>query len=327
METSAPQLSDEAMPPEQESIVTVVGPMGRKSRHKAEDIRAYDFRQPAFLAPTELRKLRQRHDDFARSLSARLSMYLRLEVSLEVTKLQTVRYQDFTASLGTPTHLTLFKAEPLKGICLLDIPPRLGLTMVDRLLGGPGSVSTADRDLTEIETALLDQAVQIVLNEWCRHWQSFEDLRLGLLGHESNGKFLQTAPHDTMMICISMETHIGDCVAQMQMAFPHYALEPIVKHLTAASATEKADVKAPAIPPARWNSELDRMPVSVSAQWDGLQMTARELVALKPGDVLMLDPQVTQQVQVHVASAPKYKARLGTRGGNWAVELTQPLTN
>lgn len=327
METTAPQPADEAMPPEPENTVVVVGPAGRKSRHQAADIRPYDFRQPAFLAPTELRKLRQHHQDFARSLSARLSMYLRLEVALEVTKLQTLRYHEFTGHLSTPTHLTLFKAEPLKGICLLDIPPRLGLTMVDRLLGGPGKGPAEGRDLTEIEGALLDQAVQIVLNEWCRHWQSFTELRLGLLGHESNGKFLQTAPHDTVMICVSFETRLGECVETIQMAFPHYALEPIVKHLTAAGAAEKEDARAPVSPSTRWNSELNAVPIKVSAQWDGLEMTARELVALKPGDVLMLDPHLTQQVQVHIASAAKYQARLGTRGGHWAVELTQPLTN
>lgn len=327
METFPHSNDEPAMPLEQADTVVVVGPRGRKSQHKAEDIRAYDFRQPAFLAPTELRKLRQRHDDFARSLAARLSMYLRLEVGLGISKLQTIRYHDFTTGLATPTHLTLFKAEPLKGICLLDIPARLGLTMVDRLLGGPGSVPAASRDLTEIESALLDQAVQIVLNEWCRHWQSFQDLHLALLGHESNGRFLQTAPHDTVMICVSMEVRIGDCTEEMQMAFPHYTLEPMVKHLTATSATEKQNDQAPVPPPARWNSELNAVPISVSAQWDGLQMTARELIALKPGDVLMLDPQMTQQVQVHVAATAKYQARLGTRGGNWAVELMQPLTN
>lgn len=311
---------------EPEPTTLVVGPQGRKTHHAPESIRPYNFRQPAFLAPTELRKLRMQHEEFIRSLASRLSMYLRLEVSVRLSKLQTVCYQNFTEGLSTPAHLILFKAEPLKGICLLDIPPRLGLTIVDRLLGGAAKTLEANRDLTEIETALLDQAVQIILNEWCNHWQSFQDLRPALLGHENNGRFLQTAPRDTVMVCLTMEVTVGDSVEQMQLAFPHYTLEPIVKYLTALGVAEKETSANPATPQARWNSELDDVPVRVTAEWNGLQLTARELIALQTGDVLMLDPHMTEQVQVHIASAAKYNARLGTRGANWAVELTQTLS-
>ncbi|HMJ92309.1 MAG TPA: FliM/FliN family flagellar motor switch protein [Candidatus Acidoferrum sp.] len=329
MDTAAPNdsASADVVLPEPEDTTVVVGPQGRKTHHKSADIRPYDFRQPTFLAPTELRKLKQLHEEFVRSLAARLSMYLRLEVTLQMSKLQTVCYQNFTENLSTPAHVALFKAEPLKGICLLDIPPRLGLTIVDRLLGGTATSQPTNRDLTEIEAALLDQAVTIVLNEWCHYWRPFEDLRPTLLGHESNGKFLQTAPHDTVMVCIAIEVGVGDCVEQMQLAFPHYTLEPIVKQLTALSIAEKQSATAKPVIATCWNRELDDVPVRVAAEWSGLQLTARELVSLQPGDVLMLDPHVTDTVQVNVSSTPKYSGRLGTRGAKWAVELTQPLTN
>ena len=309
----------------QEGTLEVIGSQGRKSWHKVGDIRPYDFRTPAFLAPTELRKLRQRHDEFVRSLAARLSIYLRLEISLEISRLQTTCYQNFAETLSTPAHVVMFKAEPLRGICLLDIPPRLGLTIVDRLLGGVGQAPAAHRDLTEIETALLDQGVQVMLKEWCNHWQPLQDLRPALLGYETNGRFLQTAPHDTMMVCLAVEVRIGQFTETLQFAFPHYTLEPIVRQLTSLSVSEPKPAYAIVTNPTQWNPELNDVPVTVAAEWCGLQLTARELVALKPGDVLLLDPQVTQSVQVSIGSTPKFQARLGTRGTQWAVQLTQPL--
>lgn len=313
-----------AMPDEQEGMISVVGFQGRKTRHKVADVRAHDFRQPAFLAPTELRKLRQRHEEFVRALEARLSMYLRLEVALKIPKLQTVCYQNFVENLGSPAHVVMFKVEPLRGIGLLEVPPRLGLTIVDRLLGGPAQAPAERRDLTEIETALLDQAIQVILNEWCSQWRSFEEVRPALLGHETNGRFLQTAPHDTVMVCLALEMSIGDCTETMQFGFPHYTLEPIVQQLTALSVTEKKPGAAAAAP-TLWNAELNDVPVPVAAEWSGLQLTAGELVALKVGDVLMLDPRITQSVRVNVASSPTHVGRLGTRGPCWAVELTQPF--
>src|SRR5258708_28873642 len=127
--------------------IAVSKPMPEKDAKQPEKIQAYDFRQPAFLSPNDLRKLRLRYEDFVRSLAARLSIYLRLEFGLEMSKLQTLSFQRFTEDLANPTHLTMFKVEPLRGICLLDIPKRLGLTIVDRMLGGPALSVNAEREL------------------------------------------------------------------------------------------------------------------------------------------------------------------------------------
>src|SRR6266481_5239072 len=59
-------------------------------------IEPYDFRNPAFLSEAELRRLRLLHEAFIRYLSARLSLYLRMEFGLKMAKLTTVSYTKFT---------------------------------------------------------------------------------------------------------------------------------------------------------------------------------------------------------------------------------------
>jgi len=54
-------------------------------------------------------------------------------------------------------------------------------------------------------------------------------------------------------------------------------------------------------------------------------MAARDLLTLKVGDVLKLDPHKAGQVRVSVAEQPRFRGRAGTLGGNWAVELMQTL--
>jgi len=44
---------------------------------------------------------------------------------------QIISYQKFTETLTSPTHITLFKTEPLKGVGLLVMTPALGLAFVD----------------------------------------------------------------------------------------------------------------------------------------------------------------------------------------------------
>src|SRR5215468_822432 len=186
---------------EQEKSAPVLQPGPEQATTAPKDsIQPYDFRHPVFLSVAELRRLRMRQEEFTRALAARLSIYLRLEFSLQVSRLETIPYQKFAEGLPNPTHLSLFKVEPLRGIGILAVHPRLGLTIVDRLLGGPAHSISADHDLSEIELALLDQAVQLMLGEWCNNWASVQELRPLLLGHENNGQFLQTAPRDTIML-------------------------------------------------------------------------------------------------------------------------------
>ncbi len=95
----------------------------RTAEAAAIKVETYDFRNPVFLSEIELRRLRILHEDFIRYLSARLSLFLRMELSMKMAKLTTVTYAKFTEALPSPTHLCLFKVEPLMGVGILDINP------------------------------------------------------------------------------------------------------------------------------------------------------------------------------------------------------------
>jgi len=298
---------------------------GVREQRPASDIRSHDFRQSGFLAPSELRRIRLRHEQFIRSVAARLAILLRLEFSLQLTKVQIVGYQKFTESLPSSTHITLFKTDPLKGVGLLVMPPRLGLTLVDRLLGGPGQPSESTTDLTDIEITLLDQVATLMLTEWCGHWPEMRDLQPALLGHESNSRFLQTATPDTAMLILSMAGSVGELTEDIQLAFPYATIEPLVRLLAPALPGADSAPLRTAVP--KWNPEFDDMNVPLIAEWHGLKMSAGEITRLKPGDVVMLDPTCAALVQLRFGHVPKFIGRPGTSGGKWAVQLTKAINH
>lgn len=286
----------------------------------------YDFRQPTFLSQNELRKLRLFHEGFLRSLSSRFSLFLRMEFNVQLAKLHTLSYSKFVEELPDPTSLTLFKTEPLRGVCLLDIPPRLSLTLVDRLLGGPAHSVNFDREMTDIEHALLNQTVNVILTEWCSHWSKVQDLRPKILGHETNARFLQSSPHDTVMLVIGVETRVGDCTELMQFAFPCYTLEPVVGALnTIVHHSEDSPVAEKTRSERQWNPVLGDVMVPITAEWQDLRLSARDLYRLKPGDVLPLSIKDSHNVKVRLAKVNRFTAGLGTAGSNLAVELNKTL--
>ncbi|HEY2951224.1 MAG TPA: FliM/FliN family flagellar motor switch protein [Verrucomicrobiae bacterium] len=284
----------------------------------------FNFRQPSLLTAGELRKLRLRHDEFCRALTTRLSIFFRLEFGAQILGFETIPYPKFISILANPTHVVLFKVESLDGVGLIEMPPKLGIAIVDRLLGGPGKSVALSRDLSEIEVELLNQALQPFLQEWCRAVALLPEATPALLAHETNPRYLQTASNETNMLVLALGIRITDCAEKVHLAFPFSMLEALIRQLNPSLETKKENTTAP--PAAvEWNTEFNSLKVPLSAEWEGIEINTRQLVQLKVGDILPIDPQHANHTHVRLAKVRKFIARLGRCGNTWAVELTQSI--
>jgi flagellar motor switch protein FliM len=283
------------------------------------------FRQLTFLAESDLRKLRARQEGFIRALAARLSLYLRTEFVLQSIGLKTVSFQKFIETMITPTHLTLFKVEPLRGICLLEMSPCLGLVIADRLLGGAGQSMDPKAAMCEIEVAVLDQVVQIILGEWCAQWSDLQELNPVLLGHEIDSRFLQTSARDNLMLEVTLEAGLGACKEQFRMGLPYRGLEHLLRQLSATLDVTRDELATPVDAKIKWNPVFEEVPVPLTAELRGLQLTAREVAHLKVGDTIPLRADQLNDVKLRVAQTPTFIGNLGKHSEKWAVEITQTL--
>ena len=286
-------------------------------------VEPHDFRNSSLLSQRQLRKLRAHETQFLGAMAARIALFIRSDFPAKIGSIQICTLQKLTSECPGPTHLVLFKTEPLRGVSVLEIPQMLALTLVDRMMGGPGRVDNANRETSEIERALLDQIVQIILEEWCNNWSIVKPLKASALGCESSGRFVQIATPQTTMLVLNIDARLGDCAGQIKMAFPYSTLEPHLRQLCGGA---DPDFEAPTSTPAgpvKWNRGLDDVTLPVIAEWQGLELSARDVLHLKTGDVLQIPPQLAQQVSLRMGELSKFSGRLGTIAGLWAVELTQ----
>lgn len=281
----------------------------------------HEFPQISSFSAAEMRIIKSRYEEFIRAVGGRLSAHLRTECGLQLTRLEAERFQPLMDKLANPTHLTLFRVDPPGSICLLEIPPKLALSLIDRELGGPGVFPDEPRDLTRIELRLLSRLIDIFTSEWCNAWRDALDCRAVVLRHETSGQYVKVPASDTMLLVLVMEIRIGDMVEQMQLAAPHPALEAVLKKLNAD--TEAGEQNKPARPAApAWNPGLNQIEMRISAEWFGLEMTAGQLGELKPGDVLPVPAATAAKAQVLIDSVPKFVGDLGKCGPQWAVKIS-----
>lgn len=315
------KLLSEAVTPARQQIFRADG--RRHDGKEAPKIETYDFRNPVFLTEVELRRLRLLHEDFIRYLTARLSLFLRMEFALKMAKLTTLTYAKFTDGLPNPTHLCLFKAEPLIGVGILDINPRLALTLVDRMLGGRGHSVKLERYLTEIEIALLEDIITIVLEEWCHQWKHEKELHPQVVGHENNGRFLQTSPKDAIVLGLTLEANFGDCSEQIQIGVPYYTIEPMVRAMQARR--QKDSAPGGVSLKAEWKPIYEHITIPARAEWDAFELSLREVANLRVGDVIEMPAEILDQTRVTLSGTPKFIGTVGLDSDRVAVKLTKKI--
>jgi flagellar motor switch protein FliM len=313
-------LTQQITAPKQQLFQTVAS---RRFLQENVKIEAYDFRNPAFLTELELRRLRLLHEDFIRYLGARLSLFLRMELGLKMAKLTTLSFAKFSDSLPSPTHLCLFKVEPLLGVGILDINPRLALTIADRMLGGRGHSVKLERYLTEIEIALLEDIINIILEEWCSQWKNEQELHPIILGHENNGRFLQTSPKDAVVLALTLEASFGDCSEQIQIGIPYYTIEPIVRKMQLRR--QKDNATANTEKQSQWLESYDHITMPVRAEWEACEVNLREIVHLRVGDIIELPGNLFEETRILLNGTPKFIGKIGLEGDHAAVQITRKI--
>lgn len=306
-------------------------PSGKIYRHDGTEFpsslkvtaKPFDFRTPVFLAESELRRIRALQTAFISSISARFSALLRADMSLKFTNLGTMPYAAFAESMKNPTHISLFKIDQLPGIGIIEINPRLAISMANRMLGGRGLTGEEERHLTEIESALLEEIVDIIIQEWGRQWRSELNYSGRQIGHESNPRFLQASAQDAIMLVLSIEAMAGDSVEQIQIAVPHAMLEPIIKKFQAARKREL--LAQPEIKPRQWRSSYNQIAVPLVADWEIPAVAVSDILRLREGDLVEMPKAILQKTRVRIANTTRFLAQAGTENGHVAIQISNEI--
>jgi flagellar motor switch protein FliM len=282
------------------------------------NVKKYDFTNPIVLSDADLGRLKSKCEQFVYYLSGHLSMFLRTEFNLELNDLGADLYSSFTQSIKTPSCVTLFKIQELNGIGLLDVNAHLSATVVDRILGGRGSTNPEERGLTDIEKALVEDFNLIILEEWCKQWQTARQLTPSIIGTETTGKFLQTSPPDAMMLILSMEASFGDVSGPLRIAVPYYTLEPVLSKLLATSDSSSDKKKTLSV---KWHEVYDHIPVPVSAEWDAFELTVRDMLNLEVDDVIELNPDLIEKTKLRIENRTCFTGEIGIEGDQVAFQV------
>jgi flagellar motor switch protein FliM len=223
-----------------------------------------------------------------------------------------VSYGEFIMSLEPPNCLVIFNMDPLKGGAALELNANILFRIIDRLLGGSGLLPVRAREFTEVEQVLIERIAVRAMMDLQQAWQHAGTFAFRVAHLETNPQFVQLTSPSEVVVAITFDVKIADLSGHMTLAFPHLLLEPVMPKLnthryfaTAQRALSRHESEG-------LQDNVMRLRVSVRGVLADLQLTVRDLLALRPGSVLPLGRPATAPATVELEGVPRFAARVGT---------------
>lgn len=292
---------------------------------KAPTVKRYDFRRPDKFSKDQLRTLHIVHESFARSVATYLSGYVRTNVEGEVVSVSETTYDEFIRSLTNPTLLAVLSMAPWEGNALLEIPPDLSFVIIDRLLGGPGTVPGRIRELTEIEQTVMGRLLNNMAGSLGDAWANLDTLEPQLERIDLNPQFVQLLPPHDMVIVIAIRMRVRGVEGRVNLCLPYVSLEPVAPRLSAhylfggGQTTEAGEYVD------QLQGRIKTMAVDVSVNLGETTLTVEELLDLAIGDVIRLDARTDALLPVRVGEKLKFRGRPGQMGSRLAIEIGEVM--
>src|SRR5580658_4020771 len=205
----------------QEEIDSVFKKMRESTTDAAgQKAQPYDFRRPDRIAKDQLRAIHLLHENFARSLAASLSAYLRAYVAVNLVSVEQLSFVEFTQCLPSPTSMIVLGMKPFDGNAVLEINPSLVFPILEMLLGGPGKMVRMTRKITEIEQSILEGLLRIFLQDLRTSWQVVTNIDFSIENNETEPQRLQILAPNEAEVAISIEIRIGEMAGMMSIGIP-----------------------------------------------------------------------------------------------------------
>ncbi len=291
-----------------------------------KNIRMWDFRRPDKFSKEQIRTVSFMHETFARLTTTSLAAQLRSVVHVHVASVDQLTYEEFLRSIPSPTALAVISMDPLSGSAILEVDPAITFTIIDRLFGGPGEGSKVNREISEIERAVMESIVVRVLGNLREAWSQVVDLRPRLGQIDTNPQFVQIVPPTEMVLLVTLETKIEDVEGMINFCIPYLTIEPIISKLSAqywyssvrqGNTSENLDIL---------QERLEKISIPLIVEIGKIDLPLKNILAMAPGNVIRLpDARVGNPIILKLGNRPKFQCSPGIAGSRLAVQVIRQL--
>ncbi len=305
----------------------------------------YDWKSPSLFMPAQQRQMVDVLARAAGEMSSSLTNLFQSPARMTVTGWsQHFMGKIEMASKGWKAYCTPLLDGEDNRIGFVMLQPELAYNWVGKLLGGM-SISRDDRDLSDLEATLVQDAVGEVVKSFSRSLEHFEANPITFSGDsvvlndyrlpgERIDEFIRV--DFRFRLPKVLEDEEGNAVEVVADEDEEGALEPEGENISGqtVSLTMKVDVLAPTVglslakdhvqPSEKQQSHVQRLlmdvPIRVQAVLGEAQLPLRKILAVEVGDVLVIDQKAALPINARVSDTNVLMGYPVTSGGRYALQ-------
>lgn len=286
----------------------------------------YDLTSQDRIIRGRLPQLDVIYEKFMRSFRVSLSSALRKIASLNHASTDFLKFGEFINTLPMPTCMSVLRFSTLRGSALFVIESKLAYALVDSFFGGddrPYS-KVEGKDFTPIEISIVRKVVDLAIEDLEAAWESIHPIECSFVRTEVNPQFVGIVPPTDVVIASAFDVELENANGTITLVIPYSTIEPIKQKLSTGFQVEsdQTDKKL-------WTSiikdQLLDTELDVKVNLGHSEISLKELMALKEGDVIPLDQDANGEFDVLVQEVKKFKGLYGVYHGSVAMQITKPI--
>ena len=286
----------------------------------------YDFNSPRKFTKDRIKMLNSIYENYGRIINSRLNGRLRTNCEISVESVEEQHYYEFANALTEGDVLALadvyIKDEPHEIPALVYIGTTTALSMMDRLMGGEGTVDSyshkADYNYTDLELKLYEDIVQDMIAVMGNSWENYMPLRFAYNHTDVNPTMSQTIGLDETVVIVDMKLKLTNVEGRMSVCLPGEILMTIFTEMNRNNPTRRAaaENKADEIFDQLRDSSLE-----VVAQLGGTTLTLSDVYHLNVGDVIDIGKSKDAAIHLEIGGYRWFSGRIGVHKKNLAVKI------
>jgi flagellar motor switch protein FliM len=289
----------------------------------ADEVQAYDFTSQERIVRGRLPTLEMINDRFARLFRLGLFNMLRRTPRIDIGGVKMLKFSEYIRNLLVPTSLNLVRVKPLRGMSLFVIDPRLVFVIVDNFFGGDGrfQAKIEGREFTPTEIRVIQKLLEQAFEDLSEAWMPVTGLEFQYLSSEINPQFANIVSPSEVVVTSMFHIELEGGGGEFHITMPYAMLEPLRELLGAGIQTDRSDVDE------RWckalREEMQEAKVEVGSALAHTKLSLREVLNLKPGDVIPID--IPKYQALRVQGVPLFQAEFGVSKGMNALKIVEPI--
>lgn len=286
------------------------------------EVRSYDFVSDLHVARGRLPALEMINERFARLFHQSLYNLLRRSPEISVSQVTMKKFNDYVNTLQMPTNLNIVRINPLRGLGLVVLDPKLVFTAVDNLFGGVGRHAKVEgRDFTATEQRIVRLLLRHAFGNLKEAWSKVLALDFEHVHSEINPHFAKIVNPTEIVVISSFRVELHGGGGDLHVTMPYSMLEPLRELLDAGGTGDAAERDG------RWASalrdEVDDAEIDLNAVLGEATVTLADLLDLKSGDVIPCD--FNGSITLNAEGVPLFRGNFGVSRGQQAVKINERL--